>query len=403
MVTELFFLAISFLVIVFLLRIRQPLYIAILGGLLVIIFLFRISPGAWFRISSKVVVNWNSFSIMVSLYLITFLQKMLESRQQIEKAEKDLDGIFHNRRVNTAGAPLFIGLLPSAAAMVLCAGIVKNSTEGYLEPKEQAFVASWFRHIPESTLPTYSGVLLMVTLSGVSLSQFMLAMIIPLIILGLLGYYPYLAKLPKHPQTNPSVSRRQDIINLFKHLWSLILILVLILAGKLQVVSAVLIVIALGTIVYGFTLWELIRLVPASFETRLLGNTFLVLIFKEFIDYTGALVYLPNVLASLPIPLFLIFSILFFVGGIISGTNGIIALGTPLAFAAMPDGGVALMVLLMGMAHAASQLSPTHICLLIAAEYFHISLGELFKKTLPVALLFCFLMILYYLGLRQII
>lgn len=400
---QLFFLAASFLVIVFLLRIRQPLYIAILGGLLVIILLFRISPKAWFGISSRVVMNWSSFSIIISLYLITFLQKMLESRQQIEKAEKDLDGIFHNRRINTTGAPLFIGLLPSAAAMVLCASIVKNSTEGYIKPKEQAFVASWFRHIPESTLPTYSGVLLMVTLSGVQLNQFMMAMIIPLIILTFLGYYPHLARLPKQPSTKPSGSRGRDIINLFKHLWSLILILALILVGKLQVVSAVLFVIALGAIVYRFKLRELIRLVPVSFETKLLGNTFLVLVFKEFIDYTGALVYLPKVLAVLPIPLFLIFSILFFVGGIISGTNGIIALGTPLAFAAIPDGGVALMVLLMGMAHAASQLSPTHICLLIAAEYFHVSLGDLIKKTLPVALLFCFLMILYYLVLRQFI
>ncbi len=76
---------------------------------------------------------------------------MLEARSQIKLAGQDLDGLFHNRRVNAAGASMFIGLLPSAAAMLLCGNIVKEATEGYLKPREQAFVTSWFRHIPEST------------------------------------------------------------------------------------------------------------------------------------------------------------------------------------------------------------------------------------------------------------
>lgn len=104
---------------------------------------------------------------------------------------------------------------------------------------------------------------------------------------------------------------------------------------------------------------------------------------------------LPTALATLPIPTYLVFALLFFVGGVISGTNGIIALGTPLAFAAI-DGGMPLMVLLMCMCHAASQVSPTHVCLVVASDYFHISLGELIRKTLPVALAFCVLMIVYY-------
>ncbi|MEG2185660.1 MAG: DUF401 family protein, partial [Cloacibacillus sp.] len=88
---------------------------------------------------------------------------------------------------NAAGAPLFIGLLPSAAAMILCGDIVKDYTQGYLDRKEQAFVASWSRHIPKSTLPTYFGVLLMSALSGVPLPKFMLGMIMPLVALVLLG------------------------------------------------------------------------------------------------------------------------------------------------------------------------------------------------------------------------
>ena len=135
-------LGIIFMVIVVLLGMKKPLYQAILGGLFMTVVLFQVSPAEWPRLVGKVFTQWGSLSILISFYLITYLQRVLESRDQIRLAERDLDGIFHNRRVNTAGAPMFIGLLPSAAAMILCADIVKDATDGYLNPKEQAFVAS---------------------------------------------------------------------------------------------------------------------------------------------------------------------------------------------------------------------------------------------------------------------
>ena len=70
-------------------------------------------------------------------------------------------------------------------------------------------------------------------------------------------------------------------------------------------------------------------------------------------------------------------------------------MGTALAFAAV-DGGMPLMVLLMCMCHAASQVSPTHVCLVVASNYFHITLGDLIRKTLPRSLAFCGLMLGYY-------
>ena len=71
-------------------------------------------------------------------------------------------------------------------------------------------------------------------------------------------------------------------------------------------------------------------------------------------------------------------------------------MGTTIAFAAIPEGGIPLMVLLMCTTHAASQISPVHVCLVVASDYFKISEGALIRKTLPRSLLFCLLMIGYY-------
>lgn len=392
----LLYLGIVLLVIIGLLALRRPLYQAILGGLTVTALLWKMPPAAWLRQTAAVFYNWSALSVLVSLYLITYLQRMLEARSQIRLAQQDLTGVFHNRRVNAVGAPLFIGLLPSAAAMILCGDIVKEATDGYLKPNEQAFVTSWFRHIPESTLPTYTGVLLMANLAGVPLGNFMIQMIVPMLVLGVLGYFPYLHRLPKDPGTPRSKNRGKDALHLLCHLWTLLAILLLILVGKLSVVPAVAIVIVVAVFVYRFRPKELLPMLRSAFETKLLLNTFLVLVLKEFIAYTGVTETLPDTLSALPIPAYLIFALLFLVGGIISGTSGIIALGTPLAFAAIQGGGTPLMVMLMCMCHAASQISPTHICLVVASDYFHVTLGELIRKTLPVALLFCVLMIGYY-------
>lgn len=389
------YLGIVFLVIVGLLAIRRPLCQAILGGLAVTALLYRIPPNEILKRASLVITKWSSLNVLLSLYLITFLQRILESRSQIKLAQQDLNGIFHNRRINTAGASIFIGLLPSAASMLLCSEIVKDATNGYLNSKEQAFVASWFRHIPESTLPTYTAVLLMLNLSGVEVAQFMAGMVVPVITLASLGYVTYLHRIPKNTDTPRSQSRIRDVRSLFEHLWSLLLVLVLILGFGFQVVTSVLISIVVAILVYRVRTEELKVMLCSAFEQRMLINTFLVLVLKEFIAYTGVLELLPHAMAVLPLPTYLIFALLFFVATVISGSTGAIAMGTPLAFAAIP-GGMPLMVYLMCITHAASQLSPTHVCLVVASEYFHVTMGDLVRKTLPLSLLFCVLMTVYY-------
>jgi len=399
---SLIYLGIAFAIIIALLAIKRPLYQAILGGLIGIAILYRFPLKAIAGQTMNVFVNWSSLSVLVSLYLISFLQKILEAKQQIKLAGHDLDNLFHNRRINAIGAPLFIGLLPSAAAMILCGDIMKEATDGYLDKKQQGFITSWIRHIPESTLPTYSSVLLMVGLTGLPLNKYIPAMIVPIIVLLALPYFAYLRRLPKDPGTPVSKNRKQDAVNLIKHLWSLILILVLILGCGVNVVPAVLIVDILCLFVYRFSLKESGRFVVKAFDVKLILNSFLVLVLKEFVSYTGVLEQLPEMLSVLPIPAWLVFALMFFLGSVISSSTAIIAMGAPMAFAAIPGAGIPLMVLLMCMGHAASQVSPLHVCLVVASEYFGISLGQQIRKTIPFALVFIALMIAYYLLLTLV-
>ena len=392
---ELLYLSLIFLSVIVALLFKRPLYQAVLCALAVCCVLFRIPLLKAFELILKVPVQWNLSSTLVSLYLIVLLQHILEKRDQLFLAQKDLDSLFRNRRINASVAPIFIGLLPHAGAMILCSDIVKDATDPYLQPEEQAFVTSWFRHIPESTLPTYTGVLLMSTLSGIPLNRFVPAMILPVLVLFMIGYIPVLSKIPRRSDSHENKNKLSCLIDLLKHLWTLIAVLILVLFFKISVVSSLLIVIFISYFVYRFTFSEFIEIIKESFVVKLLLNSFMVLVLREFINYTGVLALLPGFLSRLPIPAYLVFALLFFFGGIISGSSAIVALGTPIAFGAL-EGSVALMVLLMCMTHGASQISPVHVCLVVASERFNIPITALIRKTIPFALVFAVFAILYY-------
>ena len=122
----------------------------------------------------------------------------------------------------------------------------------------------------------------------------------------------------------------------------------------------------------------------------MLGNTLLFLILKEFLSRTGALEALPRALPS-----YLIFGLLFFLATLVSGSTAAIAMAAPLAFSAA-QGNVPRMVFLMCVTHGASQLLPTHVCLVVAADYFHLPLGSLVRRTIPAVALFCLGAAAYY-------
>ena len=235
----------------------------------------------------------------------------------------------------------------------------------------------------------------MANISGLPMGKFIIGMIVPVIVLFLLGYFPYMRRVPADPGTPRSENRLRDVKNLFCHLWTLLVMIGLILVFKLHVVTAGLAVILAGLVVYRFKGTDILRMLRSAFEVKLLLNTTLVLVLKEFIGWTGILQALPEMMAGLPIPPYLIFALIFFLGGVISGASGVVAMAAPLAFAALP-GSVPLMILFMCMAHGASLVSPTHVCLVVAADYFHVSMGELIRKTIPASLIFCLLMLGYY-------
>ena len=87
------FLGIVFATIIILLAFKRPLWQAILGGLLAIVVLYRMPVSAVLGQTSRVFSVWGNLTVILALYVITYLQRMLEARGQIKLAQQDLNGI----------------------------------------------------------------------------------------------------------------------------------------------------------------------------------------------------------------------------------------------------------------------------------------------------------------------
>lgn len=391
-----------FLVIVILLKLRRPLHLAILCGSLAASVLYRVGAAQTLTIAAHSLTSWGTISLLLVFYSITFLQRMLEKRGDLRETEHALNALFNNRRVNASVAPIFIGLLPSAGTIPLCGAIINSNCGKDLSREMKTVVTSYFRHIPESFVPTYTSILIGVKLSGVPMGLFIVGML-PLVgVLIAIGYFFLLRGLPPETGQTRAEHKWPEIARLGKSIWTLALIIILVVFFKVPVYAAAGVSILIDIIINKFTWMELRPMFASAFETRLLLNTALIMVFKDIITHTGVIPVLPDLFAQLPIPPYLIFFLIFFFGTLVSGQQAITAICIPLAFSAFPDAGMPLLVLLISSGYIAMQISPTHICLAVVTEYFKTHMSDLVKITFPMVLTFCPIAVGYYLLLKRL-
>lgn len=389
---DVLFLVIIFLVIVAVVWLKKPLYLAMIAGILATIFLFRIHPADAARVLLRQTCAWETIEMLLSFYLIIFIQLMLEKRGRLVNAQTAFNRLIRNPRMNTIISPAIMGLLPSAAVMTVCAEMVDHSCGDALDNKTKTFVASYYRHIPEMFLPTFPVILLALTLAGENAGLFILAMLPMVVLACAVVYFVYLTKLPKGaPSGGDSVDRRRELTLLVKNLWTLIAVLLIIVVCNRSVCVAAPIVIVANYVLDHFHPKDLPDMLIRSAEPVLLGNMYLIMLFKGIVSHTGVLGKLPEFFGQFPIPLTLSFTLIFFAGTVISGSQAIIALCMPMAMTAFTDGGLPILVMLMSVAWAAMQISPTHVCTFVAAEYYHTTFNDVAVKGIVSVVLFSIL------------
>lgn len=388
-------LIIIFAVIIFVMRSNKPVAFSLIVGGLATILLYGLGINDIFISLREGILGRSTINLVLAFYSITFLQRMLEKRNHLMIAEEALTNIFNSRRINAMIAPFVIGLLPSPGAVLIAAPIVNNASKDALDQEEKTFVTTFYRHIPEAFLPTFPAILLAINLSGVEIAPFILGMLPMIVALFYLGYFFYIKKIPKVEHKIENINRNHEIGKLIKSLWSIVLTIIIILAFDTPVHISALIVIVLSIFINKFRFDEIIPMFKTAFETQLIITTVIIMIFKELLVNAGVIEELPNYFNHLPVSPYIIYGLIFFFGTLLIGSQAIVAVVLPLAFATIPNAGLPLLVFLMSISYIAMQVTPTHICIPIVLEEYKTSYPALINKTMPVLLSFLIILSIY--------
>ena len=390
--------------IVMLMILRKPLNITMVIACVIVIVIYRL-PMEWALPAIREgLLGTNTVRAVLVLYFITFLQRMMEKRRQLSGCQLAMSGLFNNRRINASVVPFLLGCLPAASTVILCGPIVREAIGDHLSTNEKAACTTFFRHISEAFLPTYTGIFIAITLTGgrVTAAGFVTAMLPMVAVLFLAGWIVYLRRIPKDTGMVPDQPKSYYLKMLVQSIWPIVVAIAIVLIFNPPVWLAVLIVVVGNFFISKFTPQEIKPFFITAFEPKLILNTLAVMTFSKLLATTGVVQLLPKYFGMLPIPMWLVFALLFFIGPLIGGSQAIYVLCIPMMMETWPTGSVlSVFVLCMSMSYIIMQVAPTHICLTLCAEDYKITLADLIPRVAPMVVVATFFTFGYFFILRS--
>ena len=264
---------IIFVVILTLLNKRLPLYLAMIFGSLLMIVMFRLPLATAGQTALHTLTGWDVWSVNLAMYVISVLVYELDLRHRFEDAQRAMNGLMRDPRRNTSLACMFIGLMQGPATVTICGGMVDTMAGDHLKNDEKAAVATYLRHIPEAMVPTFTGVIVACSISGISISSFFVWMI-PMALLTLLAIYlVYLRRVPR-TVGETGRSKKECVRLLLRSLWSLLLAIAVIIVFSLPTWAVVAAIAAVNALVEKFSAQEVRDALVKGFDLKsLLGIT----------------------------------------------------------------------------------------------------------------------------------
>ena len=108
-------LVLVFCVIIGVMWMKKPMWMAVIAASVATIFLYGLSPDVAVHGIIKGATARATVETLVVFYSITFLQRMMEKRKNLSNAQVAMNGLFNNNRVNASIVPFLLGMLPAAS------------------------------------------------------------------------------------------------------------------------------------------------------------------------------------------------------------------------------------------------------------------------------------------------
>ncbi|HTF99864.1 MAG TPA: DUF401 family protein [Nitrospirota bacterium] len=386
--TDLLKIGAAFALIVLLLRLRWNFGLVMLLASIFFGALYRMGPVEQMQVALQSSIDLVTVNLVTGLVLIMVLENIIRKRGVLKRMMEAVVNTAGDRRIAMAILPGVIGLLPSAGGAAFSAPMVQEATgDADLNPEHKSFINYWFRHIWEYVSPLYPGVVLAVAITKIPINALMrsqLPLAVAVVAVGaLLGFRGM-------PRT--TVRGKRDLHEFRTLFITLLPITIAVVLVALLNVPLALAMISIDAALFAFYRYSLSEIVTALRESVSINVVLMVLgimVFKGMLDASGAIEALPAFFRESGMPLGVVFFILPFIVGMLTGlTVGFVGATFPIITAMLgghPDPGAITFAFASGFAGV--MLSPTHLCLVLTVRYFKADMAGTYRFLyLPVAL-----------------
>jgi integral membrane protein (TIGR00529 family) len=414
----------SFAAILVMLRLRVPLWLAIIAGSAVIAFTCGIAATDWCDAFIAVLQQKDFLPLCLMIFLILLLSGVQEATGQSRMLVEGLEKYLQRPRVRLVIYPALVGMLPMpGGALFSCPMIKAASRDMDLTGQKKALINYWFRHIWELSWPLYPGYVLACALLDIPLSR-LCQLTFPLVPLSLVVGWLFFMRdmLPARDREHEPARQTQNeekaiptfpddppsLRGVLRHALPLIVALLGSLICTLffnaflpyipsQFSFSLALLCAIGT-----ALWQgrkrrrqpLLNLLFTANVRKILLLLFAIFVFKHIITASGLLQSLGKVNIS-NITVILSCMLLPFAGGMLTGIMvGFVGMAFPILIglinqSALQEYTVPLIILGLISGNAGQLLSPLHVCLVVTCEFFTTPIAGMLRVLfLPVCFLF---------------
>jgi len=365
----------------------------LIGVALTAVFFGR--AGQLIQDSADTLADPKTIELMLLVCMVFLMNNILSSSGAMKRVVDSFDHMISDSRVTIAAIPVVIGLMPVPSGAVLSAPFADEIGEKMKLPRETRHALNyWFRHISEYVNPIYPGVLLAISILGLTLQQFFIANLPVMLFYVLCGIVFFLAKIRNH-HNKPGKITLKHLTTAAKGIAPILLAVALPVAFNTNLILSLIAAVTLAVAINpkpDKTPWQLIK---DSVKPDLLILVYLVMLFNTVLDHSEATKQISDSILALGVPHTILIILVPSLVGFLTGlTIGFVGLTFPILLPILAPGGNPDMHLIT-LAYVSGYLgilsSPMHLCFSVTQKYFKTDLRKSYKTIMPpIILVFLF-------------
>lgn len=331
------------------------------------------------------ITNYTTLELIGVIVLVYVLSSILLRTKSMEGIVSSLQSIVADYRLILFFIASFLGLIPMPAGAMFSAPLVRKIGEkNNLTPEEIMFSNYWFRHTWEFIWPLIPGVVLYSSVTGISLRDIMILQFpisIAALLIGFVWMYSHLKK-----SINDEINYKDlknQILNFFKSVWSILLIVSLVLFANLDLLIALGITIIILIVIHKISVVTLKEIALRDISFKVIILIIGIMFFKQVLESTQGMNQIPQIFSAIGINIWVILFIIPFLLGFLTGiTTGFVGISFPILMPLMIQGGslnLSMVVFAYVAGFVGMMMSPMHLCFTVTVEYLKVNIFSFYK------------------------